>query len=205
MIDYVDAVNRSLLELRRAVGDDPVAANGSRFCLIGFSRSPTVLLPLSRLTAASEISRLTTRAVTNFGAVFTFLHDTIGRDLALLEERSYRVCRPAVFFLSDGQPTDPVTWPVAFALLTDPSWSVRPNVVAFGVGDADPAIIGRIGTFRAFLGQNGVSPGTALDGFIRALISSVVRSVGPSSGDGECVLRVPDQVSGFTDLRMDHG
>jgi uncharacterized protein YegL len=204
MIHYVDALNQSLLDLRRAVGDNPVVADRSRFCLIGFSESPKVLLPLSRLSMASEISGLTTRAVTNFGAVFTFLRDTIGRDMAMIEEYSCRACRPAVFFLSDGQPTDPATWPAAFAMLTDPSWSARPNLIALGIGDADPATIGRIGTFRAFIGQNGVSPGAALHGFTQALMSSVVCSVGPPNVSGGCALRVPEQISGFTDLRVDH-
>jgi uncharacterized protein YegL len=202
MIDYVDALNESLQVLRRAVGDDPVVAARSRFCLIGFSESPKVLLPLSRLSAVSEISGLVAPAATNFGAVFRFLRDTIGRDVDLLEKQSHRVRRPVVFFLSDGQPTDPATWPAAFAALTDPSWNARPDLVAFGIGDADPATIGRIGTFRAFVGQSGASPDTVMHGFMRALIVSIVRSVG-ASRDGGCVLRVPDQICAFTDIRVD--
>jgi uncharacterized protein YegL len=203
VIDYVAALNESLLELRRAVGDDPIVGDRSRFCLIGFSESPRVLLPLSRLSAVGEISSLAVPAATNFGAVFMFLRDTIGRDVDLLEKQAYRVCRPAVFFLSDGQPTDPATWPAAFAALTDPSWNARPNLVAFGIGDADPATIGRIGTFRAFVGQNGASPDTVMHGFTRALITSIVGSVHPSSGGGGCVLRVPEQICAFADVRMD--
>jgi hypothetical protein len=41
-------------------------------------------------------------------------------------------------------------------------------VIAFGMGDADPATISRIGTFRAYLGQDGISSGAALHEFARA-------------------------------------
>jgi uncharacterized protein YegL len=203
MTDHLDALNAGLFELHRAVGTDPVVADRTRFCLIGFSESPEVLLPLSRLSEITEISRLVARAATNFGATFTLLRKLISQDIDLLKGQSNQVYRPAVFFLSDGQPTDPVTWPAAYAALTDPAWPTRPNVIAFGVGDADPATIGRIGTFRAFMGQDGVSPGAALSGFARALTASILRSGNSSSGSDEIVLRVPEHISGFVPLRVD--
>jgi uncharacterized protein YegL len=176
MMDHIEALNDSLRELQSAIGSDPAAAEGIRFCLIGFSESPEVLMPLCRLSELTEISGLTAPAATNFGAAFTFLRDTIARDVRLLKARSHRVCRPAVFFLSDGQPTDPATWPASFAALTDPSWGARPNVTAFGIGDADPATIDRIGTFQAFLGRDGVRPAVALHGFVRGLVTSIGRA-----------------------------
>jgi uncharacterized protein YegL len=87
---------------------------------------------------------------------------------------THQVHRPAVFFLSDGQPTDPATWPAAHAALTDPAWSARPNLIAFGVGDADPATIARIGTFRAFLDRDGVRPAGALRRCAPALTTSTL-------------------------------
>jgi uncharacterized protein YegL len=38
MTDHLDALNAALLELHRAVGTDPVVADRTRFCLIGFWR-----------------------------------------------------------------------------------------------------------------------------------------------------------------------
>lgn len=203
MTDHLDALNDGLLELHRAVGTDPVVADRTRFCLIGFSESAEILLPLSQLSEITEISALTVRAATNFGAAFTLLREIIDRDVEMLKGQSHRVYRPAVFFLSDGQPTDPATWPAAYAALTDSAWVARPNVIAFGVGDADPATIGRIGTFRAFMGQGGVSPGAALHEFAKALTTSIVRSGNSSSGTGDFTLRVPENISGFTALRVD--
>jgi uncharacterized protein YegL len=183
MMDHVEALNDGLRELCHAIGADPAFAERVQLCLIGFSETPELLLPLRRATEVAEVSEIAVRveaeqAASNFGAVFTFLRETITRDVRLLGSRNYRIHRPAVFFLSDGQPTDPVTWPAAFAALTEPSWAASPNIVAFGVGDADPAIIARIGTCRAFVGRDGVGPGTALRALSRVLVESVVPVAG---------------------------
>lgn len=198
MPNHLDALNAGLTELRRAVGVNPVVADRTRFCLIGFSGSAEVLQPLSPLSEISELAGLPARAETNFGAAFTTLRRTIERDIAALAGKSRTVHRPAVFFLSDGQPTDPATWPAAYAALTDPAWSARPDMIAFGIGDADPVTIARIGTLRAFTVADDTAPGTALDEFARAVTSSIVRSGGSTGGAGEVRLRVPERVSGFT-------
>jgi uncharacterized protein YegL len=182
MMDHVEALNEGLRELCGAVGADPAFAERVQLCFIGFSEAPELLLSLRRATEVevAEISVRVEQAASNFGAVFTFLRETIMRDVRLLGSRNHRIHRPAVFFLSDGQPTDPVTWPAAFAALIDPSWTASPNIVAFGMGDADPAVIARIGTCRAFVGRDGVSPGTALRALSRVLVESVV----PIAGTG---------------------
>jgi uncharacterized protein YegL len=199
MADHLDALNEGLAQLHAAVGTDPVVADKTRFCLIGFSGTAEVLQPLCRPSDVVGLIGLATQAATSFGEAFTLLRDTIEKDVGALKAEAHKVYRPAVFFLSDGHPTDPVTWPAAYERLVDPDWPARPNIIAFGIGDADAATIGRIGTFQAFMSHGGVSPAAALHGFARALTTSVVRS----SNDGELVLRVPTQVAGFTALRID--
>jgi uncharacterized protein YegL len=199
MADHLDALNDGLTQLHAAVGTDPVVADKTRFCLIGFSGTAEVLQPLCRPSDVIGLVGLATQAATSFGEAFTLLRETIDKDVAALRAEAHQVYRPAVFFLSDGHPTDPVTWPAAYERLVDPDWPARPNIIAFGIGDADAATIGRIGTFQAFMSHGGVSPAAALHGFARALTTSVVRS----GGDGELVLRVPTQVEGFTALRID--
>jgi uncharacterized protein YegL len=199
MADHLDALNDGLTQLHAAVGTDPVVADKTRFCLIGFSGIAEVLQPLCHPSDVVDLSGLTTRAATSFGEAFTLLRDRIEQDVDELKAADYQVYRPAVFFLSDGHPTDPATWPAAYERLVDPDWSARPNIIAFGIGDADPATIGRIGTFQAFMSRGGVSPAAALHGFAHALTTSVVRS----NEEDEVVLRVPAQVDGFTTLRID--
>jgi uncharacterized protein YegL len=199
MADHLDALNDGLTQLHAAVGTDPVVADKTRFCLIGFSGTAEVLQPLCRPSDVIGLVGLTTQAATSFGEAFTLLRDTIEEDVGSLRAEAHQVYRPAVFFLSDGHPTDPATWPSAYERLVDPEWPARPNIIAFGIGDADAATISRIGTFQAFMSQGGVSPADALHGFARALTTSVVRS----ADDGELLLRVPTQVAGFTALRID--
>jgi uncharacterized protein YegL len=199
MADHLDALNDGLAQLHAAVGTDPVVAEKTRFCLIGFSGRAEVLQPLCRPSDVVRLIDLTTHAATSFGEAFTLLRKTIEEDVETLKAQANQVYRPAVFFLSDGHPTDPTTWPAAYERLVDPDWPARPNIIAFGIGDADAATIGRIGTFQAFMSQGGVTPAAALHGFAHALTTSVVRS----DDDGQVELRVPARIDGFTTLRID--
>ena len=47
----LDAINASLPEIHSEIGANPVVADKTRFCLIGFSDTAQVLLPLSDLSA----------------------------------------------------------------------------------------------------------------------------------------------------------
>ncbi|GAA1567768.1 hypothetical protein GCM10009789_21490 [Kribbella sancticallisti] len=126
------------------------AATGSavvRLGLIGFSDSAQVLLPLGPLGVfklPSAARRGT--SITSFRTAFSFLLDTIDSDLGLLLAGSAAVRRPVVLFVSDGQPTDPATWPPAHAALTDPARPTHPHLFTAGVGDADAATLDRIAT-----------------------------------------------------------
>ena len=150
MADHLGVLNAGLRELRRCVVADPVLRGRARFCLIGFAEDARVVVPLARLDEFPDVTGLTARAATNFGRVFTTLRQIIERDVRELRTRACEVYQPAVFFLSDGQPTDPAVWQDAYARLVDPGWPSRPKVVAFGIGDADAATIGVIGEFKAF-------------------------------------------------------
>ncbi|OLF12317.1 hypothetical protein BLA60_10115 [Actinophytocola xinjiangensis] len=162
MTDHLDELNAGLREFRGAVHADPAAAARVRVCVVGFAEQPTMLQPLRPATELSDVADPVTSTGTNFGPAFAFLREAIDRDVRLLKRDRLAVRRPIVFFTSDGQPTDPVTWPAAFAALTDPAWTTRPHMVAFGLGDADRSTLDRIGTRRLFLGRDGIRLGTAL-------------------------------------------
>jgi uncharacterized protein YegL len=202
MADHLDGLNEGLRELHRAVGTNPVVADKAWFCLIGFSGSAEVLQPLCSLGDVVDLVELAVSPATNFAAAFTVLRETIEKDVARLKESGHWVYRPAVFFLSDGQSTDPAAWPSAYRRLVDPTWPARPNIISFGIGDADESTIRSIGTVQAFMSHGGLSPRTALHEFARALTRSVVDS-GEATGDGGLELRIPRQVTGFTALRVD--
>jgi len=203
MCDHIDALNDGLVELHRAIGTDPVVADKTRFCLIGFSTTAEVLLPLSDLSDITEMAGLAAKSQTNYIGAFNLLRDTIDEDITKLKADGHLVYRPAVFFLSDGQPTDSEPWRSAYERLVDERWAYRPNIIAFGIGSAIADIVSEIGTFKAFMSEDGVSPGTALHEFARALTKSIVKSGSTIATTGEVTLQVPEKIPGFTELKVD--
>lgn len=172
MTDHIDELNTGLREFRGAVHADASVA-GRVFCsVIGFGERPQVIQSLLPMDDLAELPEPRPHAGTNFGPLFTFLRSAIERDVVVLRRHRLRVHRPLVFFLSDGQPTDPVTWPFAHAALTDPEWPRCPRVVTFGLGDADEEALGRIGTFRTYLSRDGVRMGTALIASVMHVLST---------------------------------
>ncbi|MFJ9781118.1 hypothetical protein ACIRSS_16140 [Amycolatopsis sp. NPDC101161] len=172
MADHLEELNEGLREFRGAVHADASIADRVLCSVIGFGEEPSAVHGLYLAGEVAELPPPGRCAGTNFGPVFTFLRSAIDLDVRLLETHRVRVHRPLVFFLSDGQPTDPVTWPAAFARLVDPTWERRPRVVTFGVGDADEEALGRIGTFRRYLGRDGVRLGTALIASVMHVLST---------------------------------
>jgi uncharacterized protein YegL len=172
MADHMEELNTGLREFRGAVHADASVADRVFCSVVAFGERPHVVQSLLPMDDLAELPAPRACAGTNFGPAFTFLRSAIDQDVLALERHRLRVHRPVVFFLSDGQPTDPVTWPAAFAVLTDPAWKRRPHVVAFGVGDADEEALGRIGTYRTYLGRDGVRMGTALIASVMHVLST---------------------------------
>ncbi len=161
MIDHFDELNAGLREFRGAVHAERSVAARVSVCVVGFAAVPCVVQPLRPALELAELTGPPPDGGSDFGSAFTLLRQTIDRDVRTLEARRLRVRRPLVFFTSDGRPTDS-DWPTAFAQLTDPAWATRPDVIAFGIGAADAATLGRIGTSRVFLRRDGVRMGAAL-------------------------------------------
>jgi uncharacterized protein YegL len=178
MADHIDELNRGLREFRGAVHADASVGDRVLCSVLGFGEKPEVVQRMLPMDDLVDLPAPGACAGTNFGPVFTYLRDTIDGDVVGLEQHRLRVHRPLVFFLSDGQPTDPVTWPAAFTALCDPAWPRCPRVVAFGVGDADEEALGRIGTFRTYLSRDGIRLGTALI----ASVMHVLSTSGPPPG-----------------------
>lgn len=142
MENDLDELNESLRAVHRTLVADPETARTTCVSVIGFSGSAEVLLPLSRLAEISELPVLEPGSATNFGPAFALLRSTIPDDLEKLPTSR----RPVVLFLSDGQPSDPASWQSSYAELTELPWSKRPHVVAYGLGEAEPLTLRRIGT-----------------------------------------------------------
>lgn len=199
----IEAINRSLPQLHREIGSNPVVADKTRFCVIGFSHEAEVLLPLSDLSEVTAIPALEASDGTNYGAAFNLLHDTIEHDVAALKADQHQVLRPAVFFLSDGRPDDVAEWPAAHRRVTDTSWGLHPNIVAFGFGDADPSTMQQVANVRAFLADDTFGPAEVLGEFAQSLTRSITMSSSSMRRDGGLNLVMPDTVPGFTTIESD--
>lgn len=197
----IDAINRSLPEVHAEIGSNPVVADKTRFCIIGFSNQASVLLPLSDLSTLTAIPKLSAGGGTNYQAAFETLKVTIDHDVQKLKADGHTVYRPAVFFLSDGHPNRN-NWQVAFQALTDPNWTSRPNILAFGFGQADENIIRQVATTRAFMANGTMGPADALREFAESLIRSIVNSASSTAANpgGGISLSMPDTVPGFTSI-----
>jgi uncharacterized protein YegL len=178
----LDEINHAMSRLLAAGGPDSAG-----FSLIGFAETARVLLPLAGLGSVRHIPELGPAGQTHYGRVFGLLRDTIEADMRRLDTAG----PPVVFFLSDGLPTDD-DWQQAYRSLTDESWAGRPDILAFGFGDADMNTICEVATVRAFVADGSRNVVVALREFGNALIRTIA-GAGARSGPA-----LPDQVPGFT-------
>jgi len=174
------AVNQGLVDLRDEVAKHPLIGKKVRFGIITFADSAQTRLELSELSEDLVLPTLAPRGRgTSYACALEALRHTIPGDVALLKGSGYQVHRPSVFFLSDGQPTEKEEgWRACLAELQDPGFKERPNILAFGVGDADPKVIQQLATTPryAFMMTDGVSTAGAIAEFATSMLNSMVAS-----------------------------
>ena len=176
----IDAVNKGLPELHAAIAGDPLVSDKCRIGLITFSDIAEELLPLSNLSDVQAMPGCAAKGMTNYGEAFNLLRVVISRDIANMKSQGIQVYRPAVFFITDGEPTD--DWEANHRALTDKNVNPQaPHIIAFGVAGANPAVIGKIGTKAAFIANQGVDPGNALKEILKSLTNTIVNSSSSSS------------------------
>lgn len=179
MTPVVGILNEGLASLLEALESQPMAASKVRFSVIGFNGQASTVLPMSDLREIEAIDQLTASGWTSYAAAFRLLKSRIDSDVRSLKKQGYSVHRPAVFFLSDGDPKDDRSeWEAALSELTDPSFSAHPNILAFGIGKADERVIARVATKEgfAFRHAGGSNLGKAVAEFMEALTHSVIAS-----------------------------
>jgi uncharacterized protein YegL len=175
--------NAMLPKVADAIDANPMLADLVRFGAVDFSDDARVVLRLSDLRDVQHLPPFTPRAGTSFAAAFRLLRHEIERDLDQLRGDGFRVHRPAVFFVTDGVPTDrPDDLQVAYDELTDRSFKQRPNILPFGVGEAtkealEPWVFPKTGkAMRSYVARDGVSPKEAIGQLAELLVASIVAS-----------------------------
>ena len=195
MTDYANELNHGLISLCEALRSEPMIASKVRLTVLGFSSDVAVRMALVDLRNQESLPELKIRSTTNYQAAFQDLLTRIPKDIASLKGGGYLVHRPAVFFLSDGQPNSD-NWHKPHQVLTDKSATpAAPNIIACGVGSVLPDTILQVATKQefAFVSVPGADIGRAIAKFFTALTASIVQS-GRSltSGSPELIVEKPE-------------
>lgn len=178
MNDYISSLNEGLAQLHDALLGEPMAAAKVRFTILGFSDDVQLRLAMADLRRENQLPQLMARNRTAYGKVFEDLRARIPVDVASLKGQGYTVHRPAVFFLSDGQPTDGDGWRKVRGQLVDQAVTkTAPNIIACGIGDVRPQTMLDVATKQeyAFV-SSGSDLGAEIAKFCAALTKSIVKS-----------------------------
>ncbi|MBO0727774.1 MAG: VWA domain-containing protein [Acidimicrobiaceae bacterium] len=166
-----------------------------RLTVLGFGSTVTPHLELADLRSVERMPVLQAiEEYTRYDLAFQDLRVRIERDVDSIKAANNAALRPAVFFLTDGKPNPPdQPWQEALQTLRDEGFRRRPNIVAFGVRDADPEIIKQIATRPdwAFVARErqAASTADALRNFIETFAHTVV-STGTNLASGKAELPV---------------
>ncbi|MEW2144207.1 hypothetical protein AB0869_15490 [Micromonospora vinacea] len=175
MSDYVNNLNDGLAQLHDVLLGEPMAAAKVRFTILGFSDDVQLRLAMADLRRENQLPKLVARNLTEYGKVFEDLRVRIPADVASLKGQGYTVHRPAVFFFSDGQPTDGNGWRNIRDQLVDPRQTrTAPNIIACGIGDVRPQTMLDVATKQEYAF---VSTGTDLGAEIAKFCAALTRSI----------------------------
>ncbi|MBB2944288.1 uncharacterized protein YegL [Actinoplanes lutulentus] len=198
--DSLDAANKILPGVADALAKAPILADKVRFGLIDFSDDAQVVLPLSDMTGQDYLPKLTVRGGTDYGAAFRMLRAQLEQDVSQLRADGFKVHRPAVFFLSDGEPQ--TGWEADFTALTaydkqtGQGFKWYPVFVPCGVADAGRETMRQLvhpyGKSKLYMMHSDADAADAIKAMAEVLISSVLAS-GQSAVDGNSGFVLPDK------------
>src|SRR5690242_6897585 len=137
MAPYQRELQGGVTSLCEGLRAEPMIAAKLRLAVLGFSDDVQVRLAVADMRTEASVPRVVIRGMTSYRAVFDDMLRRIPSDVQWLRGEGYKVHRPVVFFLSDGQPTDGTDWHGPHAMLTDRDRTpTAPNIIACGIGDA---------------------------------------------------------------------
>lgn len=202
----ISQLNDALSKLRDAAAKSPVVGEKARFGIVTFAGDALCRLELGPLTDDMEIPTLACRdGGTSYRSVFLDLRDRLPADVATLKADGYKVRRPLVFFLSDGQPTDhpESVWSGPLEELKSSSFREHPHILAFGIGDAQGDTIRTVASAPnyAWIQADGTSAANAIAEFGASLVESISKSAEALARGSEDI-EVPEP-EGFVSLKAD--
>lgn len=197
----LDVLQDAVPELIYRAELDPTINDAAFISVIEFSSRAEVILPLTRPADTRDIRPFTKGDQTDYAVIFELLRRRIDEDCRRLSA-TYALKQPAVFFLTDGIPyvgdheqPQSIWFPARNRLLA-PDFTYRPQVVAFGFGQARPKVLCRVaseqgGRRLAFIADRAVDVSAVLT----ALIDTLFISISASVAQGDLAIRVPEGMS----------
>lgn len=197
MTPHQDTLNETLDKLHATLAESPRVSEFAHVSIIAFSTTPQVVVEMTNMERVPAVPEMTCNGVTNYGAAFDLVRERVDIDVPALNAQDKSVLRPAVFFLTDGEPNDS-RWKDAFARLVDPAWSRHPHVITYGFGAAPTAVLSKIATKMAFRADAGTDQRTALSEAINSLLNSLVASSSTTS------MQIPTSAPGYTAIPLEY-
>jgi uncharacterized protein YegL len=198
MRDEVEVLREGIEKICDVVSKNFLVYDVAHVCVMTFTDIAEVILPLGPIGEAT-FPEFGYRDRADYGVAFRRLAEEIARNYRDLVWDGYRVYRPCVYFLTDGEPSDP-DWRRTFneTLTPEPMKDAGvkngyPIFVPFGLRDAQRDILQQLayprGRSKWYHAQHD-SFSEALTGLLGIIMRSVLNS-GNSGAAGEPVLDLP--------------
>jgi uncharacterized protein YegL len=177
-VDFIHAMNSGIEKFTTHMRQIPEVSSTAYVGLVSFADDARVELPLTRLAdPATEVPDLACRGNgTNYSAAFVAALQQFRSDLPALTDgpQGHRqVFRPTIYMVTDGYPNVGGDWRAPLRELRTRSW--RPNIFAFGYGEADRAVVREIASEGcAYFASDGQTPDAMFDAILQVIMRSVM-------------------------------
>jgi len=196
MLPALVQARQALQALIRRMRQEPLVAQHARIAIVTYADTAAEVMGFKPIADPSvDVPELTARGN---GTSYTAGLDQCLRtleygvpDLARAVDGTKQVVhRPTLFWVSDGQPNTGGDWQVSLDRIR--ALKFRPNVLAFGFGDADRNVIRAIADEGcAFFADDGQRPADVFDQILRMVLRTMLTVTSGAAG-GAASSAVPD-------------
>jgi uncharacterized protein YegL len=197
MTPYQETLNQTLEQLHRTLSESPRVSEFAYMSIIAFSTSAQVVIEMTDMEEIPAMPEVVCNGKTDYRAAFDLVRTRIDVDVPALNAQGKAVLRPAMFFLTDGQPTEP-GWEEAFRNLVAPAWKRHPHVITYGFGSVQSDVLSKVATKAAFYAE----PGTKHDAALTQAINSLLNSLVASSRAEE--MQIPTVADGYRTIPVEY-
>jgi uncharacterized protein YegL len=189
MLVHEALLNKTVDHVFDVLSDAPHVSEFAHISIITFNTDAHVVLPMSDIESVASVPNIMCSGATNYGAAFHLLRQRIDHDYHQLAT-ARNVQRAAVFMLTDGAPNDK-DWATELAALNDRGWRLRPAIISYGFGDANEAIIQKVGNTAAYLAIDAENETGAITSMLTDMLTTLAGSakaqelvIPPNAPDG---------------------